>query len=35
MEGGSTYALVGQKVVTSRSTALRLLWGVGFGVSGQ
>lgn len=31
---GQKYPLVGTKVVTSRAT-FRLLWGVGFGVSGQ
>ena len=37
MEGGTaTYPLVGRKIITARrKTALRLLWGIGFGVSGQ
>ena len=38
MEGAttSTYPLVGKKIVTQpKHTALRLLWGIGFGVSAQ
>jgi hypothetical protein len=38
MEGAtiSTYPLVGKKIITQpKHTALRLLWGIGFGVSAQ